>query len=162
MPVEHVPHRSPLRLVIAPSGQTVRVADVRRLMARVGAEKAWSAAAVRQLVRAAKAAERLLAEQPDQAARLFDDPAGTVRTMQDKGLLTGSMDDLLAALESLARRRSELAGARGRRVRTALRPASVSVGDRPALRFGEPGDGTARPARPATTCKPSSTTRKRR
>jgi hypothetical protein len=154
--VENDLRRSPLRLLIASSDRTVSAADVRRLMARFGYERAWSDTAVEQLVRAAAAAERLLAQQPEEAARLFEDPASAVEAMRRSGLLTEPVDDLLAALQSLSSQSDAMSGARGRRVRTALRSADVRFGDKPALQFtaqyGTQGAAERTPA--SGTCKP--------
>ena len=124
------PRTLPLkRLLVVPSGPPPRAADLAALMARLGVDQAWSDAAVEQLVRAAAAADRWLADHPEEAARLVENPAGAVAAMQQAGLLTGPVDDLLAILEALGRR----ADANAER-RPALERASVRVGAKPALR----------------------------
>jgi hypothetical protein len=125
-------------------------------MARFGHEEAWSDAAVEQLVRAAAAAERLLAQEPDEAARLLEDPAAAVVTMRRSGLLAEPVDDLLDALRSMHRRSAPKSGTHARRVRTALRSTRIQFGDKPALRFTTQYDAQAGAQRSSTSakCKP--------
>ena len=128
--------QSPLNyLLVTPSGQLPSATDLRDLMARLGVDKVWSDAAVEQLIRAAAAADRWLAEQPDEAARLVEDPAGAVQAMQRSGLLTEPVADLLETLRSLGKRGHAKSEARSRRARTALRPTTARFGVKPALRL---------------------------
>jgi len=127
-------------LVTSTSGPLPSATDVRDLMARLGIDQVWSDAAVEQLIRAAGAADRWLADKPDEAERLVEDPAGAVEAMQRSGLLTEPVADLLDVLRSLSRRDDTKAEARSRRVRTAFRPRTVRFGVKPALRSSPPYD----------------------
>jgi hypothetical protein len=98
-------------------------------MARLGVDQAWSDAAVEQLIRAAAAADRWLADHPEEAARLVEDPAGAVAAMQRSGLLTEPVNDLLDVLKALGRR----ADAKGE-PRPGLGRATVRFGVKPTLR----------------------------
>jgi len=118
-------------------------------MARLGIDQVWSDTAVEQLIHAAAAAVRWLADKPDEAARLVEDPAGAVEAMQRSGLLTEPVADLLDILRSLSRRGDASAEARSRRMRTAFRPRTVRFGVKPALRstsqpYDGPGQGRGR------------------
>lgn len=141
---------TPFSLLVTPSsGPLPSATDVRDLMARLGIDQVWSDAAVEQLALAAAAAERWLADKPDEAARLVEDPAGAVEAMQRSGLLTEPVADLLDILGSLSRAGDAKAEARSRRVRTALRPRTVRFGVKPALRsssppYDGPGQGRGR------------------
>jgi hypothetical protein len=124
------------RLLVVPSGPAPSAADLATFMARAGVDQRWSDEAIEQLTRAAAAAARWLADRPEEAARLVEDPAGAVEAMQRAGLLPAPVDDLLAVLRALGRR----ADARGEG-RLALEPAAVRVRAKPALR-GRPRPGS--------------------
>jgi hypothetical protein len=111
---------------------------VRAFLARAGVDQTWSDAAFEQLIRAGTAAERWLAERPENARQLVEDPAGALEGMRRAGLLPEPVDDLLAVLRALGRRADAKDAARLVRGGTAVR-----VGAKPPLR-----------ARPPTGSKP--------
>jgi hypothetical protein len=117
------------RLLVTPSGSQPSTADLAALMRRLRVDQGWSAAAVEQLIRAAAAADRWLATHPEEAARLVEDPAGAVAAMQQAGLLTEPVDDLLATLQALGRHAAAKGGPR-----RAVDPATVRAGVKPPLR----------------------------
>jgi hypothetical protein len=117
------------RLLVTPSGSRPSPADLAALMRRLRVDQRWSAAAVEQLIRAAAAADRWLATHPEEAARLVEDPAGAVAAIQQAGLLTEPVDDLLAVLQALGRHAAAKGGPR-----RAADPATVRAGAPPPLR----------------------------
>lgn len=131
MNVENDTH-PPLRLLIVPSGQIPSATDIRRLTARVGLRTTWSDAAIAQLLKTAAAAERWLTEYPEEAARLFEDPAAAVEEMRRSGFLTEPADELLHTLRELAEER-KASGADALREAMGIR-TTVSFGVKPALR----------------------------
>jgi hypothetical protein len=121
------------RLLVTPSAKLPSATDVKSLMARLGIDNV-SEAVVDQLVRAAAAADRWLADRPEEAARFVEDPAGAMEAMQRAGLLTGGFADLLDVLRALGARREKKSTERSRLARI-LRPKIVSFGPKPALRL---------------------------
>jgi hypothetical protein len=115
--------------LVGPSGPAPSAADLATFMARSGVDQRWSDAAIEQLIRAAAAAARWLADRPEEAARLVEDPAGAVEAMRRAGLLPEPVDDLLAVLRALGRR----ADARGEG-RLALDATAVRARAKPTLR----------------------------
>ena len=128
------PDQQPRHLLITPATRRPSATEVKSLMARLGVRDVPDAA-VEQLIGAAAAANRWLADHPDEAARLLEDPAAVLEAMQESGALTESVTDLLAVLRSLPKRGEGTAKARARLVRV-LRPATASLGRKPVLRFG--------------------------
>jgi len=133
MNVENDASRPLLHLLIVPSGQIPSATDIRRVTSRLGLHTVWSDAAVGQLLNTAAAAERWLTEHPEEAARLFENPAGAVEEMRRSGFLTEPVDDLLNTLQELAEERRKTSESDALRARMPL-PASVSFGVKPALR----------------------------
>ena len=92
------PRDSSTVFVVAVSQPRLRIdqiaAEVR------GLEEGWSEAAVAQLIAAAKAADRWLADHPDDAERLLRDPASIIEEMTAAGVLREPADDLLGILKS--------------------------------------------------------------
>lgn len=80
--------------IVATSTRRPSLEDLRAI------EQGWTEPARAQLVAAANAADRWLADQPDDAARFFDDPVSVITEMADAGLLTEPVDDLLAVLRA--------------------------------------------------------------
>jgi hypothetical protein len=125
-------------LLITPSGPPPSRADLTALMARLGLDQAWSDAAVEQLIRAAAAADRWLADHPEEAPRLVEDPVGAVEAMRRLGLLTEPVDELLDVLKALGRH-----AVAKRTPHPVLDRATVRFGATPALRVRpQPPDRT--------------------
>lgn len=80
--------------IVATSGRRPSLDELASL------EQGWTESAITQLMAAAAAADRWLADHPDAAARFFDDPASVITEMHDAGTLTEPVDDLLAVLQS--------------------------------------------------------------
>ena len=89
-------------------------AEVNATMEELGLPANWSDEAVEQLRRAAAAAHHFLTQYPDEAARLTNDPEAFVRTLTERKLLEGPIDQLLVAR---------------RAVSTAIRPATKDDGN---------------------------------
>ena len=136
MEVENDADPPDLHLLIVPSGQIPSATDIRRVTARLGLRTVWSDAAIAQLLHTAAAAERWLTEYPEEAARLFEDPAAAVEEMRRSGFLTEPVDDLLRTLQGLAEER-KTSGADALVAGVALRPI-VNFGVKPALRSTSP------------------------
>lgn len=124
----------PRQLLITRASQRPSTTEVKRIMARLSVGEV-SDAAVEQLIAAMPAANRWLAEHPEEAARLLEDPVAAVHAMQKSGALTESVADLLVILRSLRKTAEGTRKARARLERL-LRPTSASFGPKPALRFG--------------------------
>lgn len=109
-------------LVVAAAG---RHPSLDEIAARTsGLEQVWSDATLAQLIAAASAADRWLADHPDDAAAFLDDPVRVITAMSDAGVLTEPVDDLLDILRArprAARRDS------GRVVRFAAEPPSQAT-----------------------------------
>jgi hypothetical protein len=116
-------------LLITPSGPPPSRADLTALMARLGLDQAWSDTAVEQLIRAAAAADRWLADHPAEAPRLVEDPVGAVEAMRRLGLLTEPVNELLDLLKALGR-----SAAAKRAPRPVLDRTTVRFGAKPTLR----------------------------
>jgi hypothetical protein len=130
----NAPDPQPTHLLITPASRRPSTAEVKSLLARLGVGEV-SGAAVDQLIGAMSAANRWLADRPEEAVRFLEDPAAALEAMQAAGVITGSMADLLAVLRSLRKRGEGALKARARVVRV-LRPATASFGRKPELRFG--------------------------
>jgi len=104
---------------------------------------------VEQLIGALSAVNGWLADHPDQAPQLIEDPAAVLEAMREAGALAGPVDDLLAVLRSLRRDGEGRLTPRARLVNL-LRPTSARFGPRPALRFGS---GEDRPVYPSKARK---------
>lgn len=116
------PHDPAEVSIVATSGRGPSLDELAAL------EQGWTEAAITQLMAAAAAADRWLAENPDAAARFFNDPAKVITEMHDAGVLTEPVDDLLAVLQS----RSEVKGRKpGRVVRFAAESPLRSKGKYP-------------------------------
>src|SRR6266446_10343773 len=137
MNVENDASRPLLHLLIVPSGQIPSATDIRRVTSRLRLHTVWSDAAVRQLLNTAAAAECWLTEHPEEALRLFQDPAGAVEEMRRSGFVTESVDDLLNTLRELAEERRKTSESEALRARMPLH-ASVSFVVKPALRSSSP------------------------
>ncbi len=113
MSTEYEPHSPAARLLIAPPGRIPRATDVRHVMTRLGLDAEWSDAATSQLLDAAAAAERWLAENPENAARMVADPVGAIAEMRQAGHLSEPVDELVDALQRLRTRLPDIGGAGG-------------------------------------------------
>jgi hypothetical protein len=132
------PDPQPRHILITLTSRQPSATEVKRLMARLGIDDV-SDAAVDQLIGAAAAANRWLADHPDEASRLLDDPAAVLEAIEKSGALAESPADLLAVLRSLRKRVEGTPKARARLVRV-LRPKTASFGQKPVLRFGSEYD----------------------
>lgn len=81
-------------LIVASSGRAPSLDELRAL------EPGWTEASLAQLNAAADAANRLLADNPAEAARFVNDPAALIAELIDAGVLTVPVDDLLTILSS--------------------------------------------------------------
>lgn len=63
-------------------------------------DEEWTESRLNQLIAAAEAADRWLADHPEDAGRFFREPATVIAELADAAVLTEPVDDLLAALRS--------------------------------------------------------------
>lgn len=85
-------------LIVASSGRRPSLDEI--AARTLGLEQGWSEAAIAQLIAATAAADRWLADHPDDAAPLLGDPASVITAMSDAGVLTEPVGDLLEVLRS--------------------------------------------------------------
>ncbi len=130
------------RVLITQTSERPSAAEVKRFMSRLFGREIPDAA-VSQLIGAIPAVNRWLADHPEGAGRLLDDPAATLEAIQQSGAIAEPLPDLLAVLQSAPAISEDPHRTRARIARV-LRPRGARFGERPALRFSPDTYGRGR------------------
>lgn len=88
------PSETEVTSIVATSGRRPSLDELTALDAR------WTESALNQLIAAAEAADRWLADHPDQAGRFFREPASVIAELAEAQVLIEPVDDLLAVLSA--------------------------------------------------------------